>query len=229
LCLVRVARCRVGCHGKHGTAYGHGGLAAFSASHDGGTERRPSGPPAANRGADATAATNKLFSAATHGPGASALSPQARGHLSCPPAPSLAHHVPTCTISPSPSVDIDVTQLPATWMPATPEEELAEMSQTAEFVQLEPTQFIAMHARRVKRLMECFDDGCGVSATTAAQKSIAPPVRVAGTNNRHPAWASALFFQKVARPGTGHRRAGAPPDQRPGVLAFQAQTGDGAD
>ncbi|PVD37819.1 hypothetical protein C0Q70_00421 [Pomacea canaliculata] len=156
------------------------------------------GPPAANRGADATAATNKLFSAATHGPGASALSPQARGHLSCPPAPSLAHHVPTCTISPSPSVDIDVTQLPATWMPATPEEELAEMSQTAEFVQLEPTQFIAMHARRVKRLMECFDDGCGVSATTAAQKSIAPPVRVAGTNNRHPAWASALFFQKVS-------------------------------
>lgn len=140
----------------------------------------------------------QLFSAATHGPGASALSPQARGHLSGPPASSLAHHVPTCTISPSPSVDIDVTQLPATWMPATPEEELAEMSQTAEFVQLEPTQFIAMHARRVKRLMECFDDGCGVSATTAAQKSIAPPVRVAGTNNRHPAWASALFFQKVS-------------------------------
>ena len=93
--------------------------------------------------------------------------------------------------------EIDVAQLPATWIPATPEEEMAEMSQAAEFVQLEPTQFVAVHARRVKRLLECFDDGCGVSATTAAQKSIAPPVRVAGTNNRHPAWASALFFQKV--------------------------------
>jgi hypothetical protein len=94
--------------------------------------------------------------------------------------------------------ELDVSQLPATFIPTSPEEEMAEMSQAAEFAQLEPAQFVAVHARRVKRLLECFDDGCGVSATTAAQKSIAPPVRVAGTNNRHPAWASALFFQKVS-------------------------------
>ncbi|KAK7116769.1 uncharacterized protein [Littorina saxatilis] len=127
------------------------------------------------------------------------------------PMPTINHSQPTPSASPAashssshaPPPEIDVAQLPATWIPTTPEEELAEMSQAAEFVQLEPTQFVAVHARRVKRLLECFDDGCGVSATTAAQKSIAPPVRVAGTNNRHPAWASALFFQKVADLGLG--------------------------
>ncbi|XP_076465850.1 uncharacterized protein LOC143297400 [Babylonia areolata] len=112
---------------------------------------------------------------------------------------------PPSTSSPASNTasEIDVATLPATWIPATPEEEMAEMSQAADFVQLEPSQFVAIHARRVKRLLECFDDGCGVSATTAAQKSIAPPVRVAGTNNRHPAWASALFFQKVGDLGLG--------------------------
>ena len=116
-------------------------------------------------------------------------------HLPLPPSSSPSQSSPSSSSHTPP--EIDVTQLPATWIPSTPEEEMAEMSQAAEFVQLEPAQFVAVHARRVKRLLECFDDGCGVSATTAAQKSIAPPVRVAGTNNRHPAWASALFFQKV--------------------------------
>ncbi|KAL8624880.1 hypothetical protein ACOMHN_016176 [Nucella lapillus] len=123
------------------------------------------------------------------------FSMMASRNLSLPP--------PSSSPASSSASEIDVATLPATWIPASPEEEMAELSQAADFAQLEPSQFVAIHARRVKRLLECFDDGCGVSATTAAQKSIAPPVRVAGTNNRHPAWASALFFQKVGDLGLG--------------------------
>lgn len=67
-----------------------------------------------------------------------------------------------------------------------------------EFMTLEKGPFLQTHGKRIKRLLECYDDGNGVSATTACQRSIAPPVRQTGTNNRHPAWASALFFRKVA-------------------------------
>ncbi|GFO27971.1 hypothetical protein PoB_005447600 [Plakobranchus ocellatus] len=97
--------------------------------------------------------------------------------------------------------NVDFSTLPVTM--TTAEEDVSEMMQAVDFVHFSKTQFVAIHGRRIKRLMECYDDGHGVSATTAAQKSITPPVHIEGTNNRHPAWASALFFQKVAELGLG--------------------------
>ncbi|GFR87178.1 hypothetical protein ElyMa_004217400 [Elysia marginata] len=97
--------------------------------------------------------------------------------------------------------DVDFSTLPVTM--TTAEEDVSEMMQAVDFVHFSKTQFVGVHGRRIKRLMECYDDGHGVSATTAAQKSITPPVHIEGTNNRHPAWASALFFQKVAELGLG--------------------------
>ncbi|RUS82753.1 hypothetical protein EGW08_009491, partial [Elysia chlorotica] len=97
--------------------------------------------------------------------------------------------------------DVDFATLPVTM--TTAEEDVSEMMQAVDFVHFSKTQFVGVHGRRIKRLMECYDDGHGVSATTAAQKSITPPVHIEGTNNRHPAWASALFFQKVAELGLG--------------------------
>uniref|UniRef100_A0A0B7AHL5 DUF3987 domain-containing protein n=1 Tax=Arion vulgaris TaxID=1028688 RepID=A0A0B7AHL5_9EUPU len=88
--------------------------------------------------------------------------------------------------------EVDFSTLPHTM--TTVEEDVSEMMQAVDFVHFSKTQFVAVHGRRIKRLLECYDDGHGVSATTAAQKSITPPVRIEGTNNRHPAWASALFF-----------------------------------
>nr|KAG5695289.1 hypothetical protein BaRGS_028224 [Batillaria attramentaria] len=174
-----------------------GVAAGFSAGQHAmaGVTSAPGHPPPSNPLPQQQQQPHPPFFGGYGAPSAHAIGLHARNVTSSQPA--------TSTPSSATSVDIDVTQLPATWAPTTPEEELAEMSQAAEFVQLEPAQFVAVHARRVKRLLECFDDGCGVSATTAAQKSIAPPVRVAGTNNRHPAWASALFFQKVADLGLG--------------------------
>lgn len=81
--------------------------------------------------------------------------------------------------------------------------EAQEEQQTADFVTMDKQMFVSVHAKRIKRLLECFDDGHGVSATTASQKSITPPVKLQGTNNRHPVWASALFFQKCQELGLG--------------------------
>ncbi|KAL3866452.1 hypothetical protein ACJMK2_043748 [Sinanodonta woodiana] len=75
--------------------------------------------------------------------------------------------------------------------------------QYADFMHMDRQLFAQTYAKRIKRLVESFDDGYGVSATTASQKSITPPVRIPGSNNRHPVWASALFFQKVAELGIG--------------------------
>ncbi|KAH9499276.1 hypothetical protein Btru_003590 [Bulinus truncatus] len=108
--------------------------------------------------------------------------------------------------------DVDFSTLPHTL--TTVEEDVSEMMQAVDFVHLNKTQFVAVHGRRIKRLLECYDDGHGVSATTAAQKSITPPVRIEGTNNRHPAWASALFFQKVADLDLGVAEQGRHPTNR---------------
>ncbi|XP_059148660.1 uncharacterized protein LOC131935932 isoform X2 [Physella acuta] len=108
--------------------------------------------------------------------------------------------------------DVDFSNLPQTM--TTAEEDVSEMMQAVDFVHLSKTQFVAVHGRRIKRLLECYDDGHGVSATTAAQKSITPPVRIEGTNNRHPAWASALFFQKVADLELGKAEQGRHPTNR---------------
>lgn len=108
--------------------------------------------------------------------------------------------------------DIDFSNLPQTM--TTAEEDVSEMMQAVDFVHLSKTQFVAVHGRRIKRLLECYDDGHGVSATTAAQKSITPPVRIEGTNNRHPAWASALFFQKVSDLELGKAEQGRHPTNR---------------
>lgn len=108
--------------------------------------------------------------------------------------------------------DVDFSNLPHTM--TTVEEDVSEMMQALDFVHFSKTQFVAVHGRRIKRLLECYDDGHGVSATTAAQKSITPPVRIEGTNNRHPAWASALFFQKVAELELGTAEQGRHPTNR---------------
>ncbi|XP_055869350.1 uncharacterized protein LOC106072531 [Biomphalaria glabrata] len=108
--------------------------------------------------------------------------------------------------------DVDFSNLPHAL--TTAEEDVSEMMQAVDFVHLNKTQFVAVHGRRIKRLLECYDDGHGVSATTAAQKSITPPVRIEGTNNRHPAWASALFFQKVADLELGIAEQGRHPTNR---------------
>lgn len=108
--------------------------------------------------------------------------------------------------------DVDYSNLPH--MMTTVEEDMTEMMQAIDFVHFSKTQFVAVHGRRIKRLLECYDDGHGVSATTAAQKSITPPVRIEGTNNRHPAWASALFFQKVADLDLGIAEQGRHPTNR---------------
>ncbi|CAL1526990.1 unnamed protein product [Lymnaea stagnalis] len=108
--------------------------------------------------------------------------------------------------------DVDFSTLPHTM--STVEEDVSEMMQAVDFVHFSKTQFVAVHGRRIKRLLECYDDGHGVSATTAAQKSITPPVRIEGTNNRHPAWASALFFQKVAELDLGAAEQGRHPTNR---------------
>lgn len=108
--------------------------------------------------------------------------------------------------------EVDFSNLPHTM--TTVEEDVSEMMQAVDFVHFSKTQFVAVHGRRIKRLLECYDDGHGVSATTAAQKSITPPVRIEGTNNRHPAWASALFFQKVAELELGTAEQGRHPTNR---------------
>ncbi|KAI8777848.1 tigger transposable element-derived protein 2 [Biomphalaria glabrata] len=108
--------------------------------------------------------------------------------------------------------DVDFSNLPHAL--TTAEEDVSEMMQAVDFVHLNKTQFVAVHGRRIKRLLECYDDGHGVSATTAAQKSITPPVRIEGTNNHHPAWASALFFQKVADLELGTAEQGRHPTNR---------------
>ncbi|XP_005094363.1 uncharacterized protein LOC101853843 [Aplysia californica] len=113
---------------------------------------------------------------------------------------------------PGPEGDVDYKNLPHTM--TTLEEDVSEMMQAVDFVHFSKTQFVAVHGRRIKRLLECYDDGHGVSATTAAQKSITPPVRIEGTNNRHPAWASALFFQKVADLQLGSAEQGRHPTNR---------------
>lgn len=110
------------------------------------------------------------------------------------------------------SGDIDYSNLPQTM--TTLEEDVSEMMQAVDFVHFSTTQFVAVHGRRIKRLLECYDDAHGVSATTAAQKSITPPVRIEGTNNRHPAWASALFFQKVAELQLGMAEQGRHPTNK---------------
>lgn len=89
------------------------------------------------------------------------------------------------------------------WADQSQIEDVQDETQTADFMVMDKQMFVSVHAKRIKRLLECFDDGYGVSATTASQKSITPPVKIQGTNNRHPVWASALFFQKCHELGLG--------------------------
>ncbi|XP_014789880.1 uncharacterized protein LOC106883402 isoform X1 [Octopus bimaculoides] len=131
--------------------------------------------------------------------------------LSIPPTPaqSTALGVLPSGIQTSPSTQNlplpPINSLPKEW--DQPQVVLAdddyEIPFIPEFYTMDKASFITNHGKRMKRLLECYDDGTGVSATTAAQKSIAPPVKQQATNNRHPVWVSVLFFKKVSEFGVG--------------------------